>query len=68
MYSKSEINGRVSFLNYWSSNQTVNQRDLVFTIIPNDNNNYVAKVKAMPQNSGKIRIGQRVNIKLRELS
>jgi len=61
---KSEINGKVSFLNYWSSNQTVNQGDLVFTIIPEINKQYIAKVKAAALNSGKIRVGQRVNIKL----
>src|SRR5690606_21999221 len=31
---KSNINGKVAFLNYWNINQTVNQGDLVFTIIP----------------------------------
>ncbi|MEX0272843.1 MAG: HlyD family secretion protein [Flavobacteriaceae bacterium] len=61
---KSEIDGKVSFLNYWSSNQTVEQGDLVFTIIPNDNSHYVAKVRAGIQNSGKIKVGQQVNIKL----
>lgn len=61
---KSEIDGKVTFLNYWSPNQTVNQGDLVFTVIPIDNQNYVAKVKAVSQNSGKIKIGQKVNIKL----
>ncbi|SDF26384.1 HlyD family secretion protein [Cellulophaga baltica] len=61
---KSEINGRVSLLNYWNKNQTVNQGDLVFTIIPLNNENYVAKVRAAALNSGKIKIGQKVNIKL----
>jgi hypothetical protein len=42
----------------------VNQGDLVFTIIPENNKQYVAKVKAAALNSGKIKIGQRVNIKL----
>jgi len=51
---KSEINGKVSFLQYWSKNQTVNQEDLVFTIVPTDNLNYIAKVKAPSQNFGKI--------------
>jgi multidrug efflux pump subunit AcrA (membrane-fusion protein) len=62
---KSEIDGKVSFLNFWSSNQSVNQGDLVFTIIPKKNQNYVAKLKAVAQNSGKINVGQKVNIKLR---
>ena len=61
---KSEINGKVSFLNYWSKNQTVSQGDIMFVIIPTENSSYVAKVKAPPQNSGKIKIGQKVNVKL----
>lgn len=61
---QSDINGKVSFLNYWNSNQTVNQGNLVFVIIPNENNSYIAKLKAPVQNSGKIKIGQLVNIKL----
>jgi len=61
---KSNINGNVSFLNYWNTNQTVNQGDLVFTIVPSENSSFVAKLKTPSQNSGKIRIGQKVNIKL----
>jgi len=60
----SEINGKVSFLNYWSENQTVNQGDLVFTIIPSENSEYIAKLKTPAQNLGKVKIGQVVNIKL----
>ncbi|GFZ79614.1 hemolysin [Aquaticitalea lipolytica] len=61
---KSNIEGKVSFLNYWNANQTVNQGDLVFTIIPSKNSSYIAKLKTPAQNSGKIKIGQSVNIKL----
>jgi multidrug efflux pump subunit AcrA (membrane-fusion protein) len=61
---KSNIKGKVSFLNYWNQNQTVSKGDLVFTIIPAKNSNYIAKVKAPLQNSGKIKIGQEVNVKL----
>lgn len=61
---KSNINGKVSFLNYWNINQTVNQGDLVFTIIPNDNSSFIAKLKTPAQNSGKIKVNQKVNIKL----
>ncbi|GAB1855179.1 HlyD family efflux transporter periplasmic adaptor subunit [Flavobacteriaceae bacterium MHTCC 0001] len=61
---KSNINGKVSFLNYWNTNQTVNQGDLVFTVIPSDNSSFVAKLKTPSQNSGKIKVGQAVNIKL----
>lgn len=61
---KSNIDGQVSFLNYWTVNQTVNQGDLVFTIIPSENSSFIAKLKTPAQNSGKIEVGQRVNIKL----
>ena len=63
---KSNINGRVSFLNYWSKNQTVQKGDLVFTIIPEgiSSNYYIARLKAISSNSGKIRVNQDVNLKL----
>jgi multidrug resistance efflux pump len=60
-----KINGKVSFLNYWSQNQTVNQGDIVFTIIPTENAAFIAKLKTPAQNLGKVKIGQIVNIKLR---
>lgn len=61
---RSEINGSVSFLNFWSKNQTVNQGDLVFTILPAANSSFIAKLKTRAQNLGKVKIGQTVNIKL----
>jgi multidrug efflux pump subunit AcrA (membrane-fusion protein) len=61
---KSKMNGTVSFLNYWSQNQTVLQGDLVFTIIPKENSSFIAKLKTPAQNLGKVRVGQTVNIKL----
>lgn len=61
---KSEMKGKITFLDYWTKNQTVNQGEVVFTIIPKDNKNYIAKLKAPSRNSGKIKIGQDVNIAL----
>ena len=61
---KSNIEGEVSFLNYWNINQNVNQGDVVFTIVPTENSSLIAKLKTPIENSGKIKIGQRVNIKL----
>lgn len=60
----SSINGKVSFLSYWSKNQNVKQGDLIFTIIPHQNNSYIGKIKAPTTNSGKIKKGQKVQIKL----
>lgn len=61
---RSSINGKVTFLQLWSDNQTVNIGDAVFAIIPIKGSNYVGKLKATAQNSGKIKIGQKVNIRL----
>ena len=61
---QSNLNGRVTFLNIWHKNQNINQGDLVFTIIPKASKNYVARLKTPAQNSGKIKKGQKVNIKL----
>ncbi len=61
---RSSIDGKVSFLQLWAKNQTVNAGDNVFAIIPTNNNGYIGKVKAPAQNSGKIKIGQTVNIRL----
>ena len=60
----SSIAGKVSFLQLWAANQTVNAGDNVFAIIPKNENGYIGKLKAPAQNSGKIKMGQTVNIRL----
>ena len=61
---KSSIEGQVSFLQIWTESQTIIAGDNVFSIIPAIEKGYIGKVKAPAQNSGKIKIGQRVNIRL----
>ncbi|WP_394757885.1 HlyD family secretion protein [Flavobacterium sp.] len=61
---RSSIDGKVSFLQLWAENQTVNAGDNVFAVIPTNESGYIGKVKAPAQNSGKIKIGQTVNIRL----
>lgn len=61
---KSSISGKVTFLQIWTENQTINSGDNVFSIIPDAKNGFIGKVKAPALNSGKIKIGQRVNIRL----
>ena len=61
---RSSINGKVSYLQLWAENQTVNAGDNVFAVIPSSESNYIGKIKAQAQNSGKIKIGQKVNIRL----
>jgi multidrug resistance efflux pump len=61
---KSSIEGNVSYLSFWNENQMVNTGDLVFTIIPNKNIGYIGKIKAPIKNAGKIKVKQKVNIRL----
>jgi multidrug resistance efflux pump len=61
---RSSIDGKVTFLQLWSENQTINAGDNVFAIIPLNEKNYIGKLKAVAQNSGKIKVGQEVNIRL----
>ena len=61
---RSSIDGKVTFLQLWSVNQTVTSGDNVFAIIPSNETNYIGKLKAIAQNSGKIKVGQEVNIRL----
>ncbi|CAM3588442.1 HlyD family secretion protein [Flavobacterium gelidilacus] len=61
---RSSIKGKVSFMQIWVENQTINSGEQVFTIVPTDNKNYIGKVKAPAQNSGKIKVNQDVNIRL----
>ncbi len=61
---RSSIDGKVSYLQLWAENQTVNSGDNVFAIIPNSENSFIGKVKAPAENSGKLKVGQKVNIRL----
>ena len=61
---KSSISGKVTFLQVWTENQTITTGDNVFSVIPDAKNSFVGKVKAPALNSGKIKVGQRVNIRL----
>ncbi|MFK8103106.1 MAG: HlyD family secretion protein [Saprospiraceae bacterium] len=61
---KSTIAGKVAFLDYWTKNQTVTAGDLIFTIIPTQHQGYLARLKTPALNSGKMKLGQIVNLKL----
>ncbi|MDR7209011.1 HlyD family efflux transporter periplasmic adaptor subunit [Flavobacterium piscis] len=61
---RSSIDGKVSFLQLWAENQIVNAGENVFTIIPTNENGYIGKLRAPALNSGKIKTGQSVNIRL----
>lgn len=58
------INGKVSFNRFYSSNQNVKTGERVFTVLPSDSTKIIARVELGVQGAGKVKIGQRVNIKL----
>ncbi|MFV8328469.1 HlyD family secretion protein [Flavobacterium sp. ZS1P14] len=61
---QSSVIGKVSFLQIWTANQRITAGDAIFAVIPTLEKGYVGKLKAPALNSGKIQIGQEVNIRL----
>jgi multidrug resistance efflux pump len=61
---RTSVSGVVTFLQVWTNNQSIAIGENVFTIIPTEKNSYLGKLKAPALNSGKIKVGQRVQIKL----
>jgi len=60
----SSIDGKVTFLQIWNENQIVSAGENAFSIVPATPKGYVGKIKAPALNSGKIKAGQDVNIRL----
>ena len=61
---QSAIEGTVSFTQIWIQNQTITSGENVFSVVPTAESGFVGKVKAPSLNSGKIKVGQKVNIRL----
>ena len=60
----SPVSGTVTFTKFWSENQSVIEGEPVLTIVPVDQGNYVGRIYLKMQRSGKVTVGQKVNIKL----
>jgi multidrug resistance efflux pump len=58
------IDGKVSFFNYWHTNQNIKAGDDIFSIVPSEKQTLIARLILPSQNSGKVKAGQTVNIKL----
>jgi HlyD family secretion protein len=61
---KSTAIGKVSIGSYWSVNQNVKAGDAIMTIIPDKKEKPFGKITLAMENSGKVKTGQKVNIKL----
>ncbi|UCH94371.1 MAG: HlyD family efflux transporter periplasmic adaptor subunit [Candidatus Aminicenantes bacterium] len=60
---KAPISGTVTFTKYWSVNQNVTAGDKVVTIVPEQGGKIIGKVVLPLRGSGKVKLGQKVNIK-----
>jgi multidrug efflux pump subunit AcrA (membrane-fusion protein) len=61
---ESPIDGKISFFNVWSVNQNIKTGDELFSVIPTRKQQFVGKCILPILNTGKLSIGQNVNIKL----
>ena len=60
----SPIDGHVSFTTFWSANQNVKTGEVVLSVVPKDSMQVKVRLQFPVQNSGKVKEGHRVNIKL----
>jgi len=60
----SPINGKVTFTSFWSENQSVSEGETVMTVVPDGENEIIARIKIPMTGSGKVKEGQNVNIQL----
>ena len=58
------IDGIVSFTTFWSINQNVTAGEVVLSVVPQDEMEVRVRIQFPVQNSGKVEVGQRINIKL----
>ena len=61
---KSTISGIVTFIGYWSKNQTVKAGDQVMAVVPLEQGAYIGRLELKMMRSGKVDTGRLVNIKL----
>ncbi|MBK8884831.1 MAG: HlyD family efflux transporter periplasmic adaptor subunit [Bacteroidales bacterium] len=60
----SPVAGTVSFTRFWNANQSVVKDEPVMTVVPLETGNYLGRINLKMQRSGKVKPGQKVNIKL----
>ncbi len=61
---KSPINGKVTVFDIWNQYQNVNAGEVLFTVVPENLDGIVGKVTLPVRNSGKVKVGQKVLVKL----
>lgn len=59
----SPIDGKITFTHYWTENQYIPAGDMVFHIVPAEKGELIGKAIMEMSRSGKVKPGQRVNIR-----
>lgn len=59
----SPIEGRVALTMFWQENQNVTAGETIMTIVPVEDGNHHGKIQLSQQGVGKVKTGQKVNIK-----
>ena len=60
----SPIEGDVTFTSYWAENQSIKEGETVMTVVPQGENEIIARIRIPMAGSGKVKEGQDVNIQL----
>ncbi len=61
---RSPFDGIVTFTRYWNENQVVMKDEPVLNVIPHETGSFLGRINLKMQRSGKVKPGQKVNIKL----
>ena len=59
----SPVKGKISLTSFWQENQNINVGEIVLTVIPKKKNGISGKIYLPLQGAGKVKIGQKVNVK-----
>jgi multidrug resistance efflux pump len=62
---RAPITGQVTYLKFWATNQYVQSGEEVMVIVPKEQQAVIGKVSMPIRNSGKVKVGQKVNIYLK---
>lgn len=58
------VAGKITFTKFWSTNQDIKAGDNVLTVVPREPEKVIGKIQLPLAGSGKVKTGQKVNIKL----
>ena len=56
--------GRVALTKFWQKNQNVKTGETLMTVVPEEDGEHSGKIFLSQQGAGKVKTGQKVNIKL----